>query len=289
MRLSSFLTLACAIAAFVLSLLCLFAGSSKSFLQHADLLTLNISRIGHTSVFNTSDGNGGFLDNLVNDIEGDLNSLVSDVTSDIAEALDLPDFFNVHLMDFCEGSYQPNATVRHAHENITDCSNRTTLFHFQPTKVIQEKLPSGVTLDDIHWPQKIQDAEHALKIASIAMIVLYIIGIAFAGIAVLTALWGIWTDGRLSAMVNFLVDMLAFLSLGIASAIATAIIVKAVDSINKYGDDIGIAAYKGSRFLGMTWAATVVMLLASITSIAQCCTGRHKRDRYGEKGTAYQY
>lgn len=168
---------------------------------------LNVSRIGHTSVFNTSDGDGGFFDNLVNDIQDDLNSLVNDVTSDIAEALDLPDFFNVHLMGFCEGSYMPNATVHHARENITDCSNRTTLFHFEPTKVIQEKLPSGITLDDIHWPQTIEDAERALKIASIAMVVLYIIGITFAGIAILTALWGIWAGGRLSAIVNFLIDM----------------------------------------------------------------------------------
>jgi hypothetical protein len=78
-------------------------------------------------------------------------------------------------------------------------------------------------------------------------------------------------------------SQLAFLAIGIASAIATAVIVKAVHAVNKYGDDIGIAAYKGVKFLGMTWAATAVMLLASVVSIAQCCAPRSKSRRYGEK------
>jgi len=283
MRLSSLVTLACAIAAFVLSMLCLFAGSSKSFLQHADLLTLNVSRIGHTSLFNTSDGSGGVFSTLLNDLEGDIDNLLNNVTSDIATALDLPDFFNVHIMDFCEGTYMPNTTDRHAHENITECSNRTTSFHFQPTKIVQEHLPSGITLEDIHWPDEVQKAEQDLKVASIAMTIFYVIGSTFAGIALLAAVWDVFANGRLSAMVNFLIDILAFLAIGIASAISTAIIVKAVDTINKFGNDIGIAAYKGATFLGMTWAATAVMLLASMVSIAQCCAGRPRNKRY-DKG-----
>lgn len=40
MRLTALLTLACAIAALVLSVLSLFAGSTKSFLQNSDMLTV---------------------------------------------------------------------------------------------------------------------------------------------------------------------------------------------------------------------------------------------------------
>ena len=167
---------------------------------------LNISRIGHGSLFNTTDGDGGPLDNLLNTLEGDLNDLLNDFSSDVATALDLPDFFNVHVMDFCEGLYKPNATLKNAQENITECSNRTVGFHFQPTKIIQEHLPDGVTLDDLHWPDEIRDAERAIRVASTAMTVLYILGVAFAGTAVLAALWSIFTNGRLSAMINFLMD-----------------------------------------------------------------------------------
>lgn len=77
---------------------------------------------------------------------------------------------------------------------------------------------------------------------------------------------------------------MAFLTIGIASAVATAVIVKAVDALNKYGKDIGISATKGTTFLGLTWGATAAMLLASILSIAQCCAGRrHRTKTYAEK------
>jgi len=147
-----------------------------------------------------------------------------------------------------------------------------------------EHLPDGITLSDIHWPKEIEDAERTLKVASIAMVVFYIIGIVFAGIAALAAIWGIFTNGRLSAMINFLLDVLAFVTVGIASAISTTITFKAVHAANKYGHVIGIAAYKGTTFLAMTWAATAVMFLACMVSIAQCCAGRSKSRRRVEKG-----
>lgn len=77
---------------------------------------------------------------------------------------------------------------------------------------------------------------------------------------------------------------MAFLFIGIASAVATAVITIATDKINKYGKEIGVSATKGTTFLGMTWGATAAMLLAAIVSIAQCCVGRRRHTRRdGEK------
>lgn len=284
MRFSSIFAALLAIAALVLSLLCLFAGSTRSFLQSGDLLTLNISRIGQGSAFNTSDGNGGAFDTLVNDIQGDLNDLIDNAADDVANALNLADFYSLHIMNYCDGFFEPNATAKNSHRNTTFCSKKKALFHFNPTKIVEESLPSGVSLEDIHWPQGIKDASNAIRAAAVVMFVFYVIGIAFAGFAVIGAILTIFADGRLSALANFLLDIFAFLALGIASAAATALIFKAVNAVNKYGNDIGIAANKGTAFLGMTWGATAAMLLASFLSISQCLAGRkHRRDRYGEK------
>ena len=280
MRFSAIFPLLCSLAALILTLLCLFAGSNKSFLSNADLLTLNTSRLGHTSLFNTSDGNGGFLSNFLNGIEGDINNLINNVTSDIAQAFDLHDFYAAHIMNFCEGYYEGNDTAG-AKENITHCSNRTAFFHFDPTAIIENELAPGLNLSDLHWPSEIEDAIKTVEVASKVMFVFYVIGIIFAGFAFIGAVWGVFANGRLSAFVNFVLDILAFLTIGIASAISTAIIVKAVDAINKYGSDIGLAAYKGKEFLGMTWAATAIMLLASFMWIAECCAGR-RRSRRGK-------
>ncbi|RVX71549.1 hypothetical protein B0A52_05121 [Exophiala mesophila] len=283
MRLTAVVTLLCALVAFILSILCLFAGSNRTFLQDADMLTLNISRIGHTTLFNTTDGDGGFFDTLINDIQEGINDLVNDVTSDIAEALNLPDFYRVHVMDFCQGIYYPNASLDDPEARTTRCSNRTTFFHFEPSKTVEEALPSGITLEDLHWPSEIRTAERSIKVATNAMFVCYVIGIAFAGVGIFTAIWAIISGGRLSALVNLVVDLIAFLGLGIASAIATAVIVKGANTINKYGERIGIAAYKGSKFLGMTWAATALIFVAAIISVAQAIGGRKRDKHVGEK------
>jgi hypothetical protein len=286
MRLSAIFPLLCSLAALILTLLCLFAGTTKSFLPNADLLTLNASRLGHTTLFNTTDGDGGFFSNLLNNIEGDLDNLINNATSDIADDLNLHDFYSAHIMTYCEGFYEDNGntTDSHAKENITYCSNRTALFHFDPTAIIENELAPGVNLSDLHWPQGIEDGIRAVELASKVMFVFYVIGITFAGFAILSAVWGVFANGRMSAFVNWVLDVLAFLTIGIASAIATIIIVKAVHVINKYGNEIGIAAYKGKEFLAMTWAATAIMLLASLMWIAECCAGRRRNKRgFGEK------
>ena len=61
--------------------------------------------------------------------------------------------------------------------------------------------------------------------------------------------------------------------------------VKAVNAVNKYGSDIGIAASKGTTFLGLTWGATAAMLVASCLSVVQCMAGRekHRSPNYSEK------
>ncbi|KKY20927.1 putative integral membrane protein [Phaeomoniella chlamydospora] len=282
MRPSALFPVLCALAALILSLLCLLAGTSRSFLQNADILTVNVSRLGHTSVFNTSDDDGSLISSIANDIEGEINDLISNATEDIAQALDLHDFYKAHVMNYCEG-YYANSTNPGTSKNITYCSKRNGLFHFDLTAIIQEELGNSTNLTDIHWPDGIEDGIEALEVASKVMAVFYYIGIAFAALALLTALVGVFANGRISAFVNWIVDILAFLALGIASAISTVIAVKVTHVVNKYGADIGIAAYKGKTFLGMTWAATVVMLLASFLWLMECCAGRRRRTTYTEK------
>lgn len=279
MRWSSIITLLCATAALILSFLCLFAGSSRSFLQNGDLLTLNMSRLGYIGdTFNTTDGDGGLLDNVFNDAQDEVNDLINDATTDIASQLNISDFYSVHLMNYCEGMFEPNGSVAangsDVSKNTTYCSPRNSAFHFNVTEVVQDALPSGINLGDIQWPEEVTDAQNLIRTASIATEILYIIGIAFTGLAFLGAIAGFFTSGRLSACCNVIIDLIALIALIAASAVATVVIVRAVDALNQYGNDIGVSATRGDLFLGMTWAAVALMLIATIVSIAQLIRGR---------------
>ena len=113
-------------------------------------------------------------------------------------------------MDFCEGYYEPNTTVsreEHPKENVTRCSNRTALFHFDPTAIIKSELAPGINLTDLHWPNKIEDAVRSVELASKVMFIFYCIGIGFAGLAVIGAAFGVLAEGRISALLNFILDV----------------------------------------------------------------------------------
>ena len=68
----------------------------------------------------------------------------------------------------------------------------------------------------------------------------------------------------------------------IASAISTAVIDQVVDSVNTYGNSIGIAASKGMTFIGMTWAADLLILLTSFAWVFEFIKGRREMMAYAE-------
>ncbi|MCJ1478204.1 hypothetical protein MMC13_006880 [Lambiella insularis] len=230
----------------------------------------------------SSSGGSSWLSSLEGSIEGDINGLVSD----IAKSLNIHDFYSAHLLDYCEGYYTPspisNATSQPS-KNVTFCSNHTALFTFDPTAILQSELKAGYNLSQLKWPSEIEDAIVAIETASKVMFVLYCIGVGFAGLALIGALIGVFSGGRLNAALNMMLDLMAFVALGVASAIVTATTVKIVDAVNHYGSDIGLAATKGSTFMGMTWAATTLMLVAAFSWLIECCVKRKQASRRGEK------
>lgn len=179
----------------------------------------------------------------------------------------------------------PNATISKSDisKNVTACSNRTAMYNFDPRQMLQRELnESGhgnINLTDLGWPDEVDDAIHALEVVSNAMFVLYCIGIAFAGLALISALISVFFSGRLSAFVNIVIDLIAFLAVGIASALATAIAVKAARIINDKGDRVGISAQKGNKFMILTWVATGCLFVASLVWCFDCVVGRRNKNR----------
>lgn len=238
--------------------------------------------LGRTTL-DTSKSSSSLVNSISNSIKGEVNDLIADV----AKTLNIHDFYSAHLLNYCEGYFTPgplpNKTVD-PDKNITQCSNRTALFHFDPTAAIEKELKPGISLADLRWPSTIKDAVHTVEVASKAMFVLYCVGAAATGLALIGAILGVFSDGRAAPLINNPLasvsgisawfpsiaaneTQLALIALGTASAIASVIMSKVVSEVNKHGDDIGISATKGKTFLGMTWAATVLIAIAALAWI----------------------
>lgn len=145
---------------------------------------------------------------ILNDIESTIKSDLNKAVSDIASKFNIKDFYSAHILDYCEGYYTPgpvpNLTTT-VSENVTHCSNETAMFHFNPASIIQSELKPGINLTDLKWPSAIQDGIRAIELASKVMFVIYCIGAATIGLALVGALLGLFLSGRLSAVVNIMV------------------------------------------------------------------------------------
>lgn len=117
-----------------------------------------------------------------------------------------------------------------------------------------------------------------------ATFVIYCIGIGAAGLAILTSLAAIFTTGRLFSFLNWGLASLCLLAFAIASIIITVLQNKAAGIINKFGNDIGVYAYKGHKYLVMTWVATAVVAVATMFWVGIFCIGHRQKGReYHEK------
>jgi hypothetical protein len=223
------------------------------------------------------------------------------------------------MMDLCEGYFSPNASTPGASYNVTSCTNKTTLCtfftshsphlpnqstnntktdHFDPADTINNELKLGnlhVNLTALQWPQALTDGIQALNISLDATFILYCIGIACSGLVIILSAIAFFLPSayhptyasatnhhyhsRFLSVFAGILAILAFLALGVASAIVTVFMVKVVDLVGQYGNDIGLYAYKGDKFLAITWAATVVMLLAVVAWFGECCFRRRVRRR----------
>jgi hypothetical protein len=124
-----------------------------------------------------------------------------------------------------------------------------------------------INITDIAWPDEIQDGINALNAAFSATFIFYCIGIGAAGLAIFLH------GSRLVPLGNWALGFVSFFALAIASIIVTVFMVKATNLLNKYGNDVGLYACKGGKFLALTWSATTIMLLASVAGVL-----------YGEEG-----
>ena len=208
---------------------------------------------------------------------------IKDGINSLAQILGVHDFYSAHIMTFCEGYYLPspvpNDTVKvgSIHKNVTACSNKTAMFTFDPTKTLVNELNEStnglVDLSDLDWPEKVDDGLAALKAAQKAVFVLYCISIALIFVAMIMAAGSVFSSRRLIAAINWAADLLAFITIVIASALVTYISEKATSVINKYGDDIGVSADRGSKFLALTWVATAAMFIATVVWIVAFFSG----------------
>ncbi|CAG7564137.1 unnamed protein product [Fusarium equiseti] len=282
--------------AFILSMLCLFAGHKEGFMEEYSVARLNTSMIGRNVLTvddsaSTSENEddsifgkiSGKWDDVKNDIKGKINDVTGDIADELADTIGISEWYSIHIMATCDGQYKPNATSPGAGFNVTNCTNSAPEKRFNLTDMLDKQLSVGpfeLNLADINWPDDIQDSIDILNKALLATFVLYVIAVGFSGLAMLAALAAFFLFSRRGVnAVNLIIASLAALVLLIASILVTVAGKKGVSKLNDVGDNVGISASRGTKFLGLTWAAAALMIAAAIYWFVHLCLMRRERKR----------
>ncbi|GAB0137451.1 hypothetical protein EsDP_00005715 [Epichloe bromicola] len=88
--------------------------------------------------------------NALGDVKQDLSDAVSGladgVMDEAVDALDMSEWYSLHVMTTCQGSYQSNSEAQAAELNVMKCSDVTS------------DIKLDMDIADTEWLEKIQDA-----------------------------------------------------------------------------------------------------------------------------------
>jgi hypothetical protein len=184
---------------------CVYISFHVHAVRQADIrVQLNTSQLGR----NIHIPSGGSSNAFVNSIINGVSNVAGNIANTVAKEIGVHDFYSAHMMDFCEGYYK-NGTSKASGKNVTACSPAKGMYSFNPRTILQTELVPGVSLNDLNWPQEIDTGLKALSVVSKVMFVLYMIGIAAAGLTILTSIGG-FTGSRIWSFVNFGLGLVSY-------------------------------------------------------------------------------
>ncbi|KAJ0305180.1 hypothetical protein COL5a_010217 [Colletotrichum fioriniae] len=279
------------IVAFVLSFLALFAGHKEGFMEDYDVVRLNTSTLGHnlipsaTSEADPAATTGSFLDKFIDGVGDKVSDILNDIGNDVADRLadelGISEWYSLHLMDVCHGQFSPNVTAPNVWLNVTNCTQPSPGPNVNLTKMLDQELeigPLSLSLSDLNWPDTIEDAMDKVNKALLAIFVLYVMGIGFSGLAILGSLAAFFLGfKKRMTLTNFAFAFLAALVLFAGSLVTTIGAKDGAKQITDIGEDVGISAKVGQKFMIISWVAFAVMFAASVYWVTQFCAERRSR------------
>ncbi|KAK0734770.1 actin cortical patch SUR7/pH-response regulator pali [Lasiosphaeria miniovina] len=280
-QLSVAIPIVTSIAAFVLVLIALLAGSNQGSLEDYDIISnliMNAANDDDPKPTQTSDlcsHVGGFLGKacatataVAGSIESDIVALGNDIANDIAdhlaEELGIHQFYSVHALTICEGYYSPNATAVGATRNVTSCYKALDQ-GYNVSAIFDHQLQVGpleLNLLDLGFTRDLQDVFDAFKDMTKAFVIILSLGVGLTGLSMLASVGGLFRhEKRGLLLANIVLAGLAAGLLTISSAVVTVAASKAASKANEHGNDIGISATAGSKYTAIIWAAVGLMFV----------------------------
>ncbi|KAL8867354.1 MAG: hypothetical protein Q9174_005719 [Haloplaca sp. 1 TL-2023] len=213
--------------------------------------------------------------------------IVSTFINETIDTLGIQDFYQAHLLTYCEGLYTNSDGKR----NITYCSNGKPNGLTNSSTAANTKANNGAFafINDLHLPDPVSSAMKAVTLLTKLIAILYGIALFFLLVSVLacgpsiascfTSLTG--GSSKLRKL-GLAATTTAFITLLLAVILANTLASKIV-AFFASNEGLGIQADKGQNFLGVCIAALVFTGIAVLVAVVDVVTGR-ATSKLGEVG-----
>lgn len=224
------------------------------------------------------------LQHLVQEAEDEMKQIEDDLANELYAKLGIQQWYAVHLTDLCYGNFTPDATAANSTWGANNCTapfQWGQILNF--TSMLNQSLnvgPFQLDLSDIGLVQDvihyIDEALDLLDSCLKAIFAMYLFAAIFIGSSMLLSVGAVfalksndvqegqWTPtlDRRTKMIffhgTFGATVAGFVFLLIGNVVTTWGGKKVVDEVQKHTEKYGLYAFRGGKFLAMTWGAFAV-------------------------------
>ena len=231
------------IVAFTFSILVLLGGTSStpnSFINSVYFIKINTTEIVSSSI------------------------PASGIINSVAQKIGIQNFYTASLWSYCEGNIDGVRTF---------CSPPTTLYQFDPIKIISQQLFSGVVID---VPQSLQNDLNNVHTAQRWSFALYMTGTIILGLCLFVGFAALFSwCGSVFATIMAFFGGACILAASIIATVLWTIVVNSVKDVPQ----LGVTASLGGNAIAFTWIAAGTGVFAFIFYMFGicCCGGRERR------------
>lgn len=224
------------------------------------------------------------LKHLVQEAEDEMKQIENDLANELYAKLGIQQWYAVHLTDLCYGNFTPDATAANSTWGVNNCTapfKWGQVLNF--TSMLNQSLnvgPFQLDLSDLGLVQdvveSIDDALDLLDSCLKAIFVMYLFAAIFIGSSMVLSVgavfalksndvqegqWAPTLDRRTKMLFfhgTFGATVAGFIFLLVGNVVTTWGGKKVVDEVQKHAEKYGLCAFRGGKFLAMTWGAFAV-------------------------------
>lgn len=224
------------------------------------------------------------LGHLVQEAKSELETIKDDLADELYAKLGIQQWYAVHLTDLCYGNFTPDATASNSTWGARNC---TAPFRWAEaldlTGMLNQSLgvgPYQLDLADVGLARDVvgavDDALGLLDSCLKAVFVMYALAAACVGLSTALSVGAVFAlksnevqEGQWAPTLARRTKKIFFHGTACATAAGWAFLLvgnvvttwgggKVVEAVRRHGADLGLQAFRGGRFLAMTWGAFAV-------------------------------